>query len=123
MIESFTDNETQPGRTTPRLQPSKRDQLIGVIVGRSNRFGFRQNIIRPASTGIQPKFNEFDSINNNTNESLDKRRSKSASARSRVTNAQPLPSSEPRSLGTIVDAKQNSHDGEPQTATIKNDIM
>ncbi|CAO1340147.1 unnamed protein product [Diamesa serratosioi] len=73
------------GRSTPRLQPPKRDQLVGgVINGRSNRFGFRQNTVRPASVGLTPKINDFDEnvLNNNDASVTDKRRSKSATARS-----------------------------------------
>lgn len=37
--EYNSDKETT-GRSTPRLQPPKRDQIVGsVINGRSNRFG------------------------------------------------------------------------------------
>ena len=71
-----------------RLQPAKRDQSQ-LSNARGNRFGFRQNVIRP-TTGIMPKLNEFDNVNNNTSVN-DKRRSKSATAmtRSNVTFAQP----------------------------------
>lgn len=70
------------------MQPAKRDQITGAV-GRSNRFGFRQNTVRPASVGLTPKINEFDNDNvNNNNEATitdDKKRSKSASAASRAT--------------------------------------
>lgn len=77
--ETTPDKEIGTVRTTSpaKLQPAKRDQLL---VGRSNRFGFRQNVIRPTS-GITPKFNEYDNVNNNNNNNtiVDKqRRSKSA---------------------------------------------
>lgn len=40
--EYNSDKETT-GRSTPRLQPPKRDQIVGgVINGRSNRFGKEQ---------------------------------------------------------------------------------
>lgn len=80
------DKETATGRTTPRLQPPKREQ---VQPARNNRFGFRQNTVRP-TTGIAPKFSECDSFNNNNNLDNDKRRSRSASAapRSSVSFAQ-----------------------------------
>ena len=60
-----------------RLQPAKRDQIL---VGRSNRFGFRQNVVRPASS-IQPRISEFsvDNVNNNNNLQISKIRPKSAS--------------------------------------------
>lgn len=72
-----------------RLQPAKRDQSQPANA-RGNRFGFRQNVIRP-TTGITPKFNEFDDNVNNNTSANDKRRSKSATAvvRSHVTIAQP----------------------------------
>lgn len=88
------DKETSTtGRTaTPRLQAPKRDQAQTTPNVRGNRFGFRQNVVRPA-TGIMPKFNDFDSVNNNNLASSvnDKRRSKSATAatRTNVTIAQP----------------------------------
>lgn len=89
-----SDKETSAtGRTTPRLQPAKRDQAAASA--RGNRFGFRQNVVRPAS-GIQPKFNEFDNVNNNGTAAMldnDKRRSKSATAptqRSSVVFAEPI---------------------------------
>lgn len=105
--ESSNDKETT-GRSTPRLQPSKRDQISGVA-GRSNRFGFRQNTVRPASVGLTPRFNDYDNVNNNSgNTSItntnslssngsDKRRSKSASATSRT---QPLP--QPQQIQPII---------------------
>lgn len=67
------DKEIGTVRTTSpaKLQPAKRDQLLA---GRSNRFGFRQNVVRPTS-GITPKFNEYDNVNNNVDKS---RRAKSA---------------------------------------------
>ena len=80
------------GRTTPRLQPPKRDQAQATTYARGNRFGFRQNVVRPVS-GITPKFNtDFDTVNNNTTLDNDKRRSKSATAptqRSSVVFAEP----------------------------------
>lgn len=46
-----------------RLQPAKRDQMAARS---SNRFGFRQNVVRPTSS-IQPRISEYsDSLNNNT---------------------------------------------------------
>lgn len=89
--EKYGDKEAT-GRTTPRLQPPKRDQTqAATAVARGNRFGFRQNVVRPA-TGITPKYNEYDNVNNNVTASSEneKRRSKSASApRSSVSFAQP----------------------------------
>jgi len=77
------------GRTTPKLQPPKRDQSGGTTaVGRGgNRFGFRQNVVRPTTSGITPKFNEFDSENNNNSTAPvpASRRSKSATASARST--------------------------------------
>ena len=90
-----SDKETSAtGRTTPRLQPPKRDQTQTATYARGNRFGFRQNVVRPAS-GITPKFNEFDNVNNNGTAAVldnDKRRSKSATAptRSGVVFAEPI---------------------------------
>lgn len=86
------DKETTTGRTTPRLQPAKRDQAQPANA-RGNRFGFRQNVVRPAS-GITPRFNEFDNANNNNTTAPldnDRRRSRSATAavRSNFTIAQP----------------------------------
>lgn len=87
-----SDKETSTtGRSSStRLQPAKRD-LTQAANTRGNRFGFRQNVVRPAATGIMPKFNEFDNVNNNTTSVTDKRRSKSATAatRSNVTFAEP----------------------------------
>lgn len=96
-LENNNDKETTAtGRTTPRLQPPKRDQTQTTAYARGNRFGFRQNVVRPAS-GITPKFNEFDNVNNNgaaaTVLDNDKRRSKSATAptqRSSVVFAHPI---------------------------------
>lgn len=93
------DRETTTGRCgTTRLQPPKRDQAQPALVARGNRFGFRQNVVRPAAVGVMPKFSEYDdSANNNTTAAtaplLDnvQRRSKSATAtvRSHVMMAQP----------------------------------
>uniref|UniRef100_A0A182K6M8 Uncharacterized protein n=1 Tax=Anopheles christyi TaxID=43041 RepID=A0A182K6M8_9DIPT len=94
------------GRSTPRLQPAKKDSHGAPY--RSNRFGFRtNNIVRPASVGLQPRVaNDFDKhssnnnnntqTNNNNNNNVyvvnDKRRSKSASsAASARTTFTPLP--------------------------------
>jgi hypothetical protein len=58
----INSDKQETGRTTPKLQPAKRDQAA---LGRNNRFGFRQNVIRPV-TNITPKYNEYDdSVNNN----------------------------------------------------------
>jgi hypothetical protein len=91
---SDKDTTSATGRMTPRLQPPKRDQAQVATYARGNRFGFRQNVVRPAS-GITPKFNEFDNVNNNDGAAVDldnKRRSKSATAptqRSSVVFAEP----------------------------------
>ncbi|XP_049538710.1 mucin-19 isoform X2 [Anopheles darlingi] len=101
------------GRSTPRLQPAKKDSHGAPY--RSNRFGFRtNNIVRPASAGLQPRVvaNEPDkhyssSTNNNNNNNNnvypnnnnnnvyvtgDKRRSKSASSAASVrTTFTPVP--------------------------------
>lgn len=68
-----------------KLQPAKRDQ---VLVGRSNRFGFRQNTVRPTSSTIQPRISEYDdNMNNNNNfTNANKLRSKSASNTVQRTN-------------------------------------
>jgi hypothetical protein len=80
-------NEEKEVRTVSpaRLQPAKRDQ---VAVGRSNRFGFRQNVVRP-TTSIQPRINEYsDNINNNNTQAVpaEKIRAKSASVTTQRTN-------------------------------------
>jgi hypothetical protein len=102
-----SDKETAAtGRTTPRLQPPKRDQTQVATYARGNRFGFRQNVVRPAS-GIQPKFNDFDAVNNNGELDNDKRRSKSATAptqRSSVAFAQP-------SVKTVSEEQSNTNAG------------
>uniref|UniRef100_A0A182PKR8 Uncharacterized protein n=1 Tax=Anopheles epiroticus TaxID=199890 RepID=A0A182PKR8_9DIPT len=119
-IESVDD--TGPGRTastgrsTPRLQPAKKDSHGAPY--RSNRFGFRtNNIVRPASVGLQPRVaNDFDKhstitnnnnsihTNNNNNNVYvvnDKRRSKSASsAASARTTFTPLPGTTGAATGT-----------------------
>lgn len=83
--QNNSEKETT-GRTTPRLQPPKRDQAQTTFT-RGNRFGFRQNVVRPTS-GITPRLNEFDNVNNNnTTMDNDKRRSKSATAASRLNYA------------------------------------
>lgn len=78
---AHSDDKEMVRTTSPaKLQPAKRDQHN---VGRSNRFGFRQNVVRPTS-GITPKFNEYDNVNNNNaadSVDIDKqRRVKSATA-------------------------------------------
>ncbi|XP_058166812.1 nuclear pore complex protein DDB_G0274915 [Anopheles ziemanni] len=100
------------GRSTPRLQPAKKDSHGAPY--RSNRFGFRtNNIVRPASVGLQPRVANADfdkhSVNNNNNNNnnnihttnnnsnnvyvvTDKRRSKSASSAATArTTFTPLP--------------------------------
>lgn len=79
------------GRSTPRLQPPKKDSHGAPY--RNNRFGFRSsNVVRPASAGLQPKtITDYDKQHSNNNNNIhttnnnnvyitDKRRSKSASA-------------------------------------------
>ncbi|XP_055632106.1 uncharacterized protein LOC129771963 isoform X3 [Toxorhynchites rutilus septentrionalis] len=101
--ELIDDDTTKAsGRSTPRLQPPKKDSHGGPY--RNNRFGFRSNnVIRPASVGLQPKTladcdkqhssnnynnnNNINATNNNNVYVTDKRRSKSApSAASARTN-------------------------------------
>jgi len=94
LTETIHDKEIGTARTTSpaKLQPAKRDQML---VGRSNRFGFRQNVVRPTS-GITPKFNEYDNVNNNNNSNtIDKqRRSKSATTTTQLrSNVNPQTSS------------------------------
>lgn len=75
ILANIQNEEKEVNRTISpaRLQPAKRDQ---VTIGRSNRFGFRQNVIRPTSS-IQPRISEYsDKLNNNNNI---QERSKSAS--------------------------------------------
>lgn len=94
ILATNIQNEEKEVRTVSpaRLQPAKRDQLA---VGRSNRFGFRQNAIRPTSS-IQPRISEFsDNLNNNNTVPAvpaDKIRAKSATVTSQRTNipAQPI---------------------------------
>ncbi|XP_059615431.1 uncharacterized protein LOC132260991 isoform X3 [Phlebotomus argentipes] len=77
------DEAIQTGRSTPRLSAPKKE-TAGTNY-RSTRFGFRQsNAVRPASTGLTPKFADFDSNSNTT----DKRRSKSASGSASAARAQ-----------------------------------
>lgn len=97
--EQKTGDKETTGRTTPRLQPPKRDQTQpAMAAARGNRFGFRQNVVRPA-TGITPKFNEYDNVNNNNTASdNDKRRSKSASAPTRFNN---VAGQQPSSMKTV----------------------
>lgn len=98
------DKETT-GRTTPRLQPAKRDQAQAAAA-RGNRFGFRQNVVRPA-TGITPKFNEFDNANNNTTVQFDndRRRSRSATAAARSNFAMAQPT-----VKTLTEEKSNANE-------------
>ncbi|XP_058836501.1 uncharacterized protein LOC131693044 isoform X3 [Topomyia yanbarensis] len=105
------DNGKTNGRSTPRLQPPKKDTYGAPY--RNNRFGFRtSNVVRPASVGLQPKtiadYDKQHSTNNNNNNNnnqtnnnnnvyiTDKRRSKSASsaatARTTFTPLQQAPS-------------------------------
>lgn len=93
ILATNIQNEEKEVRTVSpaRLQPAKRDQLA---VGRSNRFGFRQNAVRPTSS-FQPRIGEFsDNLNNNTTQAVqaDKNRAKSATVTSQRTNipAQPI---------------------------------
>uniref|UniRef100_A0A1Q3G1T7 Uncharacterized protein n=1 Tax=Culex tarsalis TaxID=7177 RepID=A0A1Q3G1T7_CULTA len=91
------DKSSATGRSTPRLQPPKKDSHGAPY--RNNRFGFRStNVVRPASVGLQPKTiadcdkqhsnnnhnnnnnNNIHTTNNNNVYITDKRRSKSASA-------------------------------------------
>ncbi|XP_065079098.1 probable serine/threonine-protein kinase DDB_G0282963 isoform X6 [Ochlerotatus camptorhynchus] len=85
------DTTKTTGRSTPRLQPPKKDSHGAPY--RNNRFGFRStNVVRPASAGLQPKSiidydkqhsnnnNNIHTTNNNNVYITDKRRSKSASA-------------------------------------------
>lgn len=85
------DTTKSTGRSTPRLQPPKKDSHGAPY--RNNRFGFRStNVVRPASAGLQPKtITDYDKQHSNNNNNIhttnnnnvyitDKRRSKSASA-------------------------------------------
>ncbi|XP_058462765.1 uncharacterized protein LOC131437435 isoform X3 [Malaya genurostris] len=110
--DTIDDGTGKPnGRSTPRLQPPKKDAYGAPY--RNNRFGFRtSNVVRPASVGLQPKsIGDYDkqhstNVNNNNNNQTnnnnnvyitDKRRSKSASsatatARTTFTPLQQVPS-------------------------------
>jgi hypothetical protein len=82
---NIQNEEKEVNRTVSpaRLQPAKRDQ---VAVGRSNRFGFRQNVVRPTSSSIQPRISEYsDSENNNITQAVPAARSKSATTTSQRT--------------------------------------
>ncbi|XP_070502044.1 serine-rich adhesin for platelets isoform X2 [Chironomus tepperi] len=107
--ETIHDKEMGTARTTSpaKLQPAKRDQIL---VGRSNRFGFRQNVVRPTS-GITPKFNEYDNVNNNNNNNISntidkQRRSKSATPTTQLrsnVNPQASSKSELNPMKTIIE--------------------
>lgn len=84
LATNIQNEEKEINRTISpaRLQPAKRDQ---VAVGRSNRFGFRQHVVRPTSS-IQPRIGEYsDNLNNNT-QNAEKLRSKSATVTNRTNN-------------------------------------
>lgn len=54
--------DRESGRTTPRLTPPRKESTGAPY--RSIRFGFRQaNVVRPASTGLNPK--NCDTVSNN----------------------------------------------------------
>lgn len=75
-IPEHDNKEVNRTISPAKLQPAKRDQAL---MGRSNRFGFRQNVVRPTST-IQPRISEYaDNVNNNCIS-----RSKSAAHRTNV---------------------------------------
>lgn len=81
--DALLDESKDVNRTISpaKLQPAKRDQLL--VGGKSNRFGFRQNVVRPTSSTIQPRLNEFgDNVNNNYKTTCNNIRSKSALQRS-----------------------------------------
>lgn len=86
------DKEVNRTISPAKLQPAKRDQ---VSVGRSNRFGFRQNVVRP-TTSIQPRISGGSDYADNVNNNI---RLKSASHRTNVI-AQPEKVSEKLSKGT-----------------------
>lgn len=61
-IQEHDNKEVNRTISPAKLQPAKRDQAL---MGRSNRFGFRQNTVRPTSS-IQPRISEYaDNVNNN----------------------------------------------------------
>lgn len=61
-LDLISDRES--GRTTPRLTPPRKESTGGPY--RSIRFGFRQaNVVRPASTGLNPKMTNCDTVSNN----------------------------------------------------------
>ncbi|XP_053689567.1 uncharacterized protein LOC128738452 isoform X2 [Sabethes cyaneus] len=114
--DTIDDSSAKPnGRSTPRLQPPKKDSYGAPY--RNNRFGFRStNVVRPASVGLQPKTiadydkqhsnnnnNTINANNNNNNNNnvyiTDKRRSKSASsAASARTTFTPLQQAPPAQI-------------------------
>ncbi|XP_037045695.1 probable serine/threonine-protein kinase DDB_G0278845 isoform X4 [Bradysia coprophila] len=61
-VDVLSDRES--GRTTPRLTPPRKESTGAPY--RSIRFGFRQaNVVRPASTGLNPKITNCDTAPNN----------------------------------------------------------
>lgn len=64
-LDLFSDRS---GRTTPRLTPPRKESAGAPY--RSKRFGFRQtNVVRPASTGLNPKTTNCDIVSNNNSTS------------------------------------------------------
>ena len=108
LTETIQDKEMGTARTTSpaKLQPAKRDQLH---VGRSNRFGFRQNVVRPTS-GITPKFNEYDNENNNNNNNINtvdkQRRSKPTTQLRSNVNPQASSKSDINPMKTITEQSE-----------------
>lgn len=61
-VDVISDRES--GRTTPRLTPPRKESTGAPY--RSIRFGFRHaNVVRPASTGLNPKITDCDTGPNN----------------------------------------------------------
>ncbi|XP_038114955.1 uncharacterized protein LOC6031081 isoform X8 [Culex quinquefasciatus] len=125
------DKSSATGRSTPRLQPPKKDSHGAPY--RNNRFGFRStNVVRPASVGLQPKTiadcdkqhsnnnnnynnnNNIHTTNNNNVYITDKRRSKSASAAASARTTftpvhQQAPSSQDRHYGALPKPQPKYH--------------
>jgi hypothetical protein len=106
-ITTAESDEKEFVRTTTspaKLQPGKRDQLNA---GRSNRFGFRQNVVRPTTSAITPKFNEFDNVNNNSGVCRAKSASAATQLRSNCAAVQPELKPTTAAAAAAVDIQNN----------------
>lgn len=63
-IETLNESRESTGRSTPRLTPPRKESTGAPY--RSIRFGFRQaNVVRPASTGLNPTVATYENVSNN----------------------------------------------------------